>query len=442
MHWGKGLITTISLYILLEGCSVAPMRVEDTSDDPSTQTEREASVTDSSADVRPPIEEGGSLQANRIIPERGDLWDHIPIEDRVRISSQPHLMARIKLKRTLRSSDLWERIRNGMGLPKPDRTEITSEIEWFSLKQAYFDVVADRARPYLHHIVEEVERRDMPLEIALLPIIESAYQPTAYSPKGAAGIWQFIPGTGKRFGLKENAWYDGRRDVMASTEAALDYLNILHERFDGDWLLAIAAYNCGEGAVENAIERNRRLGRSTDFWSLDLPGETQVYVPKLLAISSIVADPSEYQLTLNPIPNRPYLKEVHTGGQISLDKAAALANMTVAELRSLNPGLKGSTTDPAGPHKLVLPIHKAEKFQQRLASLSPDLVSKGKGPLLSDRLPAKNNNRKVSNKANTVSQYKRNASKAGRRFKTALPLSRNPGKVSRREIKKSGLSMR
>jgi membrane-bound lytic murein transglycosylase D len=285
-------------------------------------------------------------------------------------------------------SDLWERIRNGMGLPRP-RAGITS-LEWLSLKQAYFNVIVDRARPYLHHIVEEVERRDMPLEIALLPIVESAYQATADSPKGAAGIWQFIPGTGKRFGLKQNAWYDGRRDVMASTEAALDYLDTLYERFDGDWLLAIAAYNCGEGAVENAIERNRRLGLSTDFWSLDLPAETQEYIPKLLAISSIIADPSEYQLTLDPIPNRPYLKEVHIDGQINLDKVAALANMTVSELRSLNPGFKSSTTDPAGPHRLALPIHKAEKFQQRLAqlsirqrlaSLSPDPVSKEKALL-------------------------------------------------------------
>ncbi|HZB99944.1 MAG TPA: transglycosylase SLT domain-containing protein, partial [Gammaproteobacteria bacterium] len=150
------------------------------------------------------------------------------------------------------SRDLWERIRNGMGLPQPERAAIASEIEWFSLKHVYFDQIADRARPYLHHIVEEIERREMPLEIALLPIIESAYRPTAYSPAGAAGIWQIVPGTGKRFGLKQNAWYDGRRDILASTQAALDYLGILHKRFEGDWLLALAAYNCGEGAVGDA----------------------------------------------------------------------------------------------------------------------------------------------------------------------------------------------
>jgi hypothetical protein len=452
MHWGKGLIITISLGILLEGCSGAPVR-EEKAAYPSPQIDLRAVVTDlasgsgasDGAGVCPiEWEEEDSPQAHRRIPERDELWEHTPSGNRVRLSLPPRIAARAKSTRTLETSDLWERIRNGMGLPQLDRAEIASELEWFSLKH-YFDVVADRARPYLHHIVEEVERRDMPLEIALLPIIESAFQPTAYSPAGAVGIWQLISGTGSRFGLKQSAWYDGRRDVMAATQAALNYLDTLHERFDGDWLLALAAYNCGEGAVENAIERNRRLGRSTDFWSLDLPQETEKFVPKLLAVSSIVADPSEYQLTLDPIPNKPYLKEVYTGGQISLDKAAALVNMSVAKLRSLNPGLTGSTTDPTGPHKLVLPIDKARKFQrrwarlpveQRLVSLSPDRVAEKKALLAAPRRSTHAGIRKIS--GNTVA--KRKSHKPSR--KVVLRSSGNPGKLTRRAVKKSGLSMR
>ncbi len=264
------------------------------------------------------------------------------------------------------------RIRSGFSLAAPQGKSPSRAAGWGGLQQANLDQLAERARPYLHHIVEEVERRDMPTEIALLPIVESAYRPEAYSPGHAAGIWQLIPSTGRRMGLKQTAWYDGRRDVLASTGAALDYLEELHRRFGGDWLHALAAYNCGEGAVEKAIDRNARAGRPTDYWALDLPTETKRFVPKLLAISSIVARPADYKVSLRPIPNRPYITEIEVGRQIDLDRAARLAGMSPAELRRLNPGLRRAMTDPTGPHKLVLPIARARVFKARVAVLGGD----------------------------------------------------------------------
>ncbi len=271
--------------------------------------------------------------------------------------------------------DLWERIRQGFTLPQPAPP---SKGSWPGLRQAYLDQLAERARPYLHHIVVEVERRAMPTEIVLLPIIESAYRPEAYSPSHAAGIWQLIPGTGKRFGLRQSAWYDGRRDVLASTGAALDYLEILHDLFKGDWLHALAAYNCGEKTVQTAIHRNRRAGRSTSFWSLDLPAETKKFVPKLLAMSSIVAAPAEYNVSLKPIANKPYVSEVEIGAPIRLARAAALAQMSVAELRRLNPGVIQDTTGPTGPHRLALPVKNADILKRKIAhSVRPPLPVAG-----------------------------------------------------------------
>ncbi|MGH8509340.1 MAG: transglycosylase SLT domain-containing protein [Gammaproteobacteria bacterium] len=271
--------------------------------------------------------------------------------------------------------DLWERIRRGFTLPQPASP---SKESWPGLRQAYLDQLAERARPYLHHIVVEVERRAMPTEIVLLPIIESAYRPEAYSPSHAAGIWQLIPGTGKRFGLRQSAWYDGRRDVLASTGAALDYLENLHGVFKGDWLHALAAYNCGEKTVQTAIHRNRRAGRSTSYWSLDLPAETKKFVPKLLAMSSIVAAPAEYNVRLKPIANKPYVSEVEIGAPIRLARAAALAQISVAELRRLNPGIIKDTTGPTGPHRLALPVKNADILKREIArTVRPPLAVAG-----------------------------------------------------------------
>ncbi|MGE0080420.1 MAG: LysM peptidoglycan-binding domain-containing protein [Thiohalomonadaceae bacterium] len=266
-------------------------------------------------------------------------------------------------------SDIWERIRRGMTLEGRDHPGIARDLEWFARHQAYLDRVADRAQPYMHLIVEEVEKRGMPSELALLPVVESAFQPFAYSHGRAAGIWQFVPGTGRRFGLKQTWWYDGRRDIARSTRAALDYLQFLNKEFQGDWLLALAAYNSGEGTVLRAQRNNRRKGKGTDFWSLDLPRETRGYVPKLLAISAIVADPAAHGIALKPIADEPYLAAVDVGSQIDLDLAAELAGISLDDMYRYNPAFNRWATDPDGPHTLLVPVANAETFQTRLAEL-------------------------------------------------------------------------
>lgn len=267
-------------------------------------------------------------------------------------------------------SNVWERIRNGLQLTREiDQPAVKNKIEWYSRHQGYLDRVADRARPYLYHIVEEIEARDLPMELALLPIVESAYQPLAYSRSHAAGLWQFIPATGRRYGLKQNWWYDGRRDVTAATDAALNYLEFLSQEFDGNWNHAVAGYNAGENTVHRAIARNRAANESTAFWHLDLPRETRGYVPALLAISEIIARPDHYGVTLKPIDNEQYFTKVATGGQIDLGKAAKLAGVDKREMKRLNPGYKRWATDPDGPHHLLIPKPEARQFAQAVDQL-------------------------------------------------------------------------
>ena len=232
----------------------------------------------------------------------------------------------------------------------------------------YLDIVTERARPYLHYIVSELEKRNMPMEIALLPVVESGFKPHVYSNSGAAGLWQFMPATGKMFGLEQNVWYDGRRNIVASTDAALDYLQKLYGYFE-DWQLALAAYNAGEGRVGRAIEKNKKAGKPTDFWSLELPAETTAYVPKLLAISHLVLQANHYGLTIRPIENKPVFTVVNVGSQIDLALAAKLAGITTDELYQFNPGFNYLATQPKGPHELVIPVENSEKFKRNLAAL-------------------------------------------------------------------------
>ncbi len=269
-------------------------------------------------------------------------------------------------------TDLWQRIRNGYAIASPTmHPETRNQLQWFINHPDYVNRVVERARPYLHYIVDELERRNMPLEIALLPVVESGFQPYAYSSGRAAGLWQFIPGTGKLYGLEQNWWYDGRRDVIASTQAAMDYLQKLHNDF-GNWQLALAAYNCGEGTVGRAIKRNQQAGKPTDFWSLDLPRETSAYVPKLMAVAHLIKNPDKYNITLSPIDNVPFLTIVDTGSQIDLSLAAKLADITTDEMYQLNPGFNQFATSPDGPHQLVVPVDKAEQFQNALELLPDD----------------------------------------------------------------------
>lgn len=271
-------------------------------------------------------------------------------------------------------ADVWDRIRSRLGFDLEDqvRRRTRSEIEWFQRNQEYLDRMADRARFYLPYIVREVEKRGLPSELALLPVVESAFQPFAYSPAGAAGIWQFMPGTGRVFGLKQNWWYDGRRDIVESTDAALNYLQRLSADFDGDWLLAIAAYNWGEGNVQRAIRRNRRAGKSADFWSIRLPRETRGYVPRLLALAAIVEDPQHFGLNLAAIDEEPYFEVVNMDSQIDLAHAAELADISLEEIYLLNPGFNRWATDPDGPHRLLLPRDRVGKFEEGLAKMSPE----------------------------------------------------------------------
>ncbi|HTY93700.1 MAG TPA: transglycosylase SLT domain-containing protein, partial [Steroidobacteraceae bacterium] len=257
-------------------------------------------------------------------------------------------------------SDLFDRMRAGFRLPDSDHSAVDRELEWYAGNPDYLGRAFSRADLYLYHIVTELEARGMPLELALLPVVESAFEPYAYSASRASGLWQFIPGTGTRYNLKQDWWYDGRRDVVESTRAALDYLQALNSEFNGDWLLAIAAYNCGEQNVERAVARNQAAGLPTDFWNLRLPAETRAYVPKLLAMARVVAHPEHYGLSFNKIPNQPYFAKVDTQGQISMHVAAEIAGLTDAELYELNPAFHRWATDPAGPYALLVPADTAE----------------------------------------------------------------------------------
>lgn len=276
----------------------------------------------------------------------------------------------LTLEQEQQKADLWQLTRDNMALPRAlDNAKVQARIKWYAKHDRYLDKVVVRASRYYHYVLHEVLKRDMPAELALLPVIESSYDPFVKSPARAAGLWQFIPSTGDHFGLKRNWWYDGRRDVVASTDAALDYLEYLYGYFDNDWLLALAAYNAGEGNVGRAIKKNIKRGKPTDFWSLDLPKETRAYVPKLLAISEIFRDPAAQGLELAPLADEPQFQIVETGGQIDLARAAEFAEVELKQLYSLNPGFSRWATDPEGPHHLLVPIEKAELFADRIAQI-------------------------------------------------------------------------
>jgi membrane-bound lytic murein transglycosylase D len=268
--------------------------------------------------------------------------------------------------------DLFDRMRAGFKLDDVEHRTVEAQANWYANHPDYLERAFGRAELYMYHIVTEIEARGMPLELALLPVVESAFEPFAYSRARAAGMWQFIPGTGTRFGLKQNWWYDGRRDVVESTRAALDYLQFLHDEFDGDWLLAVAAYNCGENAVARAIARNRAAGKKTDFFSLKLPKETKGYVPSLLAMRRLVADPEAHGLGFSRIPNQAYFARVETKGQIDLKVAADIAGITHEQLSELNPAFHRWATDPSGPHYLLVPADVADLFEQNVTQLSPE----------------------------------------------------------------------
>lgn len=270
--------------------------------------------------------------------------------------------------------DLWPRIRSGFAMRDLDSKLVAKHEKWYSSRPDYIERMVDRARRYLFYITEEVERRGMPSEIALLPMIESAFNPGAYSVSRASGIWQFIPSTGKKFGMEQNWWYDGRRDIISATNGALDYLQTLHDMF-GDWELALAAYNCGEGAVKRAQAHNRKRGLPVNYTSLKLPKETRNYVPKLLAIKNIVTNPASFSLELASIPDKPYFAAVATARHIDVKLAAELADISIEEFTALNPAHNRPVILQDNADLILLPADKMETFRANLENYDKPLVT-------------------------------------------------------------------
>ena len=272
------------------------------------------------------------------------------------------------IDRTTPPQDLWQRVRQGFSMPDLDNALVREKMSYYAARPEYLQRIFDRGRIYLYHIVDELEKRGMPTELALLPMVESAFNPTAYSRAHASGIWQFIPGTAKRFEVQQNWWYDGRRDIVDSTNAALDYLQYLYE-MHGDWHLALASYNWGENAVARAIAKNRAQGKPTDYAHLSMPLETRHYIPKLQALKNIINNPEPLGIVLDPIPNQPYFATYTRLRDIDVQLAAKLADMSVAQFMALNPGFSRPLIRASVTPRIVLPADKVDTFHENLQKL-------------------------------------------------------------------------
>lgn len=269
-----------------------------------------------------------------------------------------------------RYDNLWLKLAEGFDFEVPENSRIKKQRDYYLSHPTYLKKVSKRAEPFLWLIVEQIEANNLPFELALLPIVESTFDPYAYSFAGASGLWQFMPASGARFGLHQDWWYDGRRDVYASTRGALKYMQILHRYLGNDWLYAFAAYNSGEGRVKRAIAKNKKSGAAIDYWSLALPRETENYVPKLLALIDILRNHKKYDIELPYIHNKQALTYVDIGSQIDLSYAAELAELSLAEIQLLNPAFNHWATSPKGPHKLLLPSLVAKQFSNKLAKVA------------------------------------------------------------------------
>ena len=266
------------------------------------------------------------------------------------------------------NSDLWRVIADRQEIIVENNPRIQSHIDWISQRPDYLASISKRAEPFLYLVVSELEKEELPTEIALLPIVESDYYPFSYSHGTATGIWQFIPSTGRMYGLDEDWWHEDRRDVLASTKAAVRYLKDLNRMFDGDWLLSIAAYNAGPGRVQRAIDKNRNQGKRTDYWSLDLPKETEKYVPKLLALGKVLKNPERFNQKLIKIENKPYLEPINLESQFDLALIAQWTNLSIDEIYSFNPGLKRWATPEALPYTILLPVDVVGDFKEILTN--------------------------------------------------------------------------
>jgi membrane-bound lytic murein transglycosylase D len=364
--------TTIAISLVLTGCNVLPLKTavtEPVKDTPIQELKADIAATEEKPSfVKDPATEALSVsyrerKTESILSTTTDskkLW-HLPLD-----LTRPDPYARFP-------NDLYQVMRRGFSFDlELQDTRIEQQLRWYASHQSYINRVSDRASRYMFHIVAELQRRDLPMDLALLPIVESAFDPFAYSHGRASGMWQFIPSTGRMYGLKQDWWYDGRRDVVESTRAALDYLEQLNRMFKGDWLLALASYNSGPGTVMKAQKRNRAAGKPTDFWNLDLPKETEAYVPKMFALAKLFHAPDSYGIELPIVSTEPYFAIVKTGGQIDLAQAARLADMNLSDLYLLNPGFNRWATDPDGPHQLLVFADKESTFNQNIADLPPE----------------------------------------------------------------------
>ncbi len=265
----------------------------------------------------------------------------------------------------LDTSTLWGLIASNFRLPHyTSQPEVQRQIAWFQKNPQFFQHIATQGQPYLYYIYTEVKKRGLPGELVLLPMIESAYDPFAYSWVGAAGLWQMMPATGANFGLQQDWWFDGRKDIIHSTKAALDYLTYLRTFFNGNWPLAIGAYNAGEGRVQSAVDKNARRGAGTTFWTLSLPAETKSYVPRFFALAAIVNDPKRYHVKLPHLQNGPQFNKIDLDHQIELSQAAKMAGIPLSKLYELNPGYSRWATDPKGPYHILLPVKAVERFER------------------------------------------------------------------------------
>ncbi len=358
MQQWLGWVFSSSL-LLLSGCSTLPQQIHAEvatrlQTAPAPSNHHEIATQD-----RDPVPAALSLQDSAI--------DGVPMADDAAGATE---MAPVQLDTLALQhfGNIWDTLRAGMTVTVPDNARIESQRSWFAGHQSYLNRMTDRAARYLGYTTAEAQHRHLPVELALLPVIESAYDPFAVSRSQATGIWQFVPGTGRVFGLREGWLYDGRRDIVDSTRAAYDFLSSLYNKYH-DWNLVLAAYNAGPGLVDKAIARNSAAGRPTDYWSLNLPAETMAYVPRFLAILQIVRSPELFGVHLNPIVNEPYFRVVSIPGQVDLDAVARLAGISKEDMRSLNPGFMHGLTDPMGPQRILVPASITTNLEEQLASL-------------------------------------------------------------------------
>ena len=356
--------------LLLSGCQAistkAPAfievsKAENTDDGINNENIETETVNDEEQDSEFSREDSNSEEITEVNHEEGEGLIYLvekEVEPEVEITTDKNY------------KNIWLKLAEGFSFEVPDNARIAKQRDYYLSHPTYLDQVSKRAEPFLWLIVEQIEKNDLPLELALLPLVESTFDPYAYSSSGAAGLWQFMPVTGIRYGLKQDWWYDGRLDVVASTKSALQYMQVLHEYLGEDWLHAFAAYNSGEGRVERAVNKNKKEGKPVDYWNLSLPGETEKYVPKFLALIDILRNHKKYGITLPNIPNKKALTYVSIDSQIDLAYAADLANLSLAEIQLLNPAFKHWATSPNGPHKMLLPNVVAKKFTTELAKVN------------------------------------------------------------------------